>query len=51
MIELDDRLSIQQQCSLLSLSRSGYYYAPEQETELNLRLLRRIDELLSCGSR
>ena len=45
MIEADDRLSIQQQCGLLSLSRSGYYYVPEQETELNLRPLRRIDEI------
>lgn len=45
MIEPSDRLSIQEQCRLLSLSRSGYYYVPEQETELNLRLLRRIDEI------
>ncbi len=45
MIEPDEKLSIQDQCGLLSLSRSGYYYVPEQETELNLRLLRRIDEL------
>jgi putative transposase len=45
MIEQDDRLGIQEQCRLLSLSRSGYYYVPKQETELNLRLLRRIDEL------
>ena len=45
MIELDQRLSIQEQCRLLSLSRSGYYYLPSQETELNLRLLRRIDEI------
>lgn len=43
-IALDDRLSIQDQCGLLSLSRSGYYYIPEQESELNLRILRRIDE-------
>jgi putative transposase len=45
MIEPDQRLSIQEQCRLLSLSRSGYYYLPSQETELNLRLLRRIDEI------
>jgi len=45
MIEPDENLTIQAQCHLLSLSRSGYYYLPAQETELNLRLLRRIDEL------
>jgi putative transposase len=45
MIGPDQRLSIQEQCRLLSLSRSGYYYLPSQETELNLRLLRRIDEI------
>jgi putative transposase len=45
MIEPDGKLTIQEQCRLLSLSRSGYYYLPSQETEINLRLLRRIDEL------
>ena len=45
MIEPDQRLPVQEQCRLLSLSRSGYYYHPKQETELNLRLLRRIDEI------
>jgi len=45
MIEPDEAVSIQEQCRLLSLSRSGYYYSPSQETELNLRLLRRIDEI------
>jgi len=45
MIEPDQALSIQEQCGLLALSRSGYYYVPSQETELNLRLLRRIDEI------
>jgi putative transposase len=45
MIGPDEKVSLQQQCQLLSLSRSGYYYLPSQETELNLRLLRRIDEI------
>jgi putative transposase len=45
MIEPDQRLSVQDQCSLLSISRSGYYYQPTKETELNVRLLRRIDEI------
>lgn len=45
MIEPDENLTIREQCRLLTLSRSGYYYLPSQETELNLSLLRRIDEL------
>lgn len=45
MIEPDEKLTIQEQCRLLALSRSGYYYLPTRETELNLKLLRRIDEL------
>jgi len=45
MIGPDLKLTIRDQCGLLSISRSGYYFVPSQETELNLRLLRRIDEL------
>ena len=45
MISAAEPLTIQQQCQLLSLSRSGYYYRPKQESDLNLKLLRRIDEL------
>ena len=45
MISHEEPLTIQQQCQLLSLSRSGYYYIPAQESDLNLQLLRRIDEL------
>jgi len=45
MIEPDEMLTIRDQCRLLGLSRSGYYYRPRQETELNLKLLRRIDEI------
>jgi len=48
-------LSIQQQCELLGLPRSTYYYPPRPESAENLRLLRRLDELyLECpffGSR
>jgi putative transposase len=48
-------LSIQQQCELLDVPRSTYYYHPQPETAENLRLLRRLDELyLECpffGSR
>jgi len=38
-------LSIQQQCELLGLPRSTYYYQPRPESALNLRLLRKLDEL------
>lgn len=45
MIEKDHpRLSITTQCRLLSISRSSFYHAPKGETELNLRLMRLIDE-------
>ena len=45
MIEPDHPvLSIGKQCALLSLSRSSFYYTPKGETEINLALMRRIDE-------
>ncbi len=48
-------MSIQQQCQLLGLPRSTYYYQPRPESAQNLRLLRRLDEkYLECplfGSR
>lgn len=33
------------QCELLDLPRSSYYYEPKPETDQNLRLMRRMDEL------
>ena len=36
-------LSIGEQCRLLSISRSSFYYTPKGETELNLGLMRLID--------
>ena len=36
-------LSIGQQCALLSIPRSSFYYTPQGETELNLSLMRLID--------
>ena len=45
MIEPDHpKLSIGAQCRLLSLSRSSFYYEPQGETEMNLALMRLIDE-------
>ncbi len=36
-------LSITTQCQLLSISRSGWYYDPNEESPLNLQLMRFID--------
>lgn len=38
------KLSIVQQCVLLSIHRSGLYYKPRGESELNLELMRLMDE-------
>jgi putative transposase len=37
-------LSVAEQCELLGLARSTYYYEPAPESEENLALMRRIDE-------
>jgi putative transposase len=45
LIELNHpELSIRRQCELLDLNRSSYYYQPASETELNLKLMRLMDE-------
>ncbi|WP_245271052.1 IS3 family transposase [Hoeflea phototrophica] len=45
MVEPDHpQLSIGQQCKLLSIARSSFYYTPKGETEQNLDLMRQIDE-------
>lgn len=42
-------LSIARQCTLVSISRSGFYYTPTGESPLNLALMRLIDEaFLEC---
>ena len=38
-------LSLQQQCELVGISRSGFYYEPVPESPENLALMRRLDEL------
>lgn len=48
-------LSIKEQCGLLDLPRSSYYYHPRPETPLNLELMKKIDEIhtkhITWGSR
>jgi len=38
-------LSLSQQCQVLAISRSSFYYAPKGESPSSLELMRRIDEL------
>jgi putative transposase len=38
------KISINKQCQLLNISRSGYYYRPQSESEINLQLMRLMDE-------
>ena len=38
-------LSLSQQCQVLAISRSSFYYTPKGESAENLMLMRRIDEL------
>jgi len=45
MIDRESKLSIVRQCQLLRLHRSGVYYLPHSETEKDLDLMRRIDEI------
>lgn len=45
MIECQHKsLSLSSQCNLLGLSRSSYYYEPKPESDLNLELMRLMDE-------
>lgn len=45
MIELPHPpISVRRQCELIGLNRSTLYYAPATESELNLELMRRIDQ-------
>lgn len=45
MICKNHPLSIVQQCRLLDVNRSGYYYQPATQTEDDLKLMRVIDEI------
>ena len=38
------QLSVGEQCRLLSISRSSFYYAPQGETAMNLDLMLKVDK-------
>ena len=44
MVSRDHKLSIQRQCSLLTLTRSNLYYEPKGESAENLRFMEIIDK-------
>ena len=44
LVDREYRLSIRKQCNLLSISRSGLYYAPLGEKQENLSIMRIMDE-------
>jgi len=44
MIDKAKKPSIQHQCELLAIPRSTYYYTPKKASDLNLKLMRLIDE-------
>ena len=41
---MNPEIPVSQQCELLSLPRSSFYYKPEGEDDVNLELMRMIDE-------
>ena len=43
LVERESKLSVVRQCELLGIHRSGVYYEPKGESELNLELMRLID--------
>jgi putative transposase len=44
MIDVDDNLAISKQCELIGLARASYYYEAIEESEMNLRIMRMLDE-------
>ena len=45
MIDRTHDLPVVQQCKILSLSRSTAYYKPQETSQSDLALMRRINEL------
>lgn len=44
LVNKEEGMSIRKQCEVLSVNRSGLYYAPVGESEENLEIMRKIDE-------
>ena len=44
LVDNEHRVSVREQCSLLSIHRSGLYYAPLGEKQENLEIMRIMDE-------
>lgn len=44
LVDNQDSLSLRKQCELLSVHRSGLYYAPKGESQENLEIMRIMDE-------
>ncbi len=40
----NNQISISRQCNLLDIYKSGYYYEPSRDSELNLKLMQLIDK-------
>ena len=45
MISPDKKLSVAQQCKLIGLPRSSFYYQPKPVSAYNQRIMRRLDEV------
>jgi putative transposase len=45
LVEPCAELSVERQCELVGISRSGFYYEPVPESQENLALMRRLDEM------
>lgn len=44
-ISYSPKLSLRSQCDLLNINRSSYYYKPVSVNEIDLKIMRRIDEI------
>ena len=45
LVDGGEAMSLRDQCELLGISRSGYYYESRPESPENLAIMRRLDEL------
>ena len=45
MINRHEKLSLVKQCQILNIARSGLYYKPQPISEVDLMLMRLIDEI------